>query len=250
MLLGWQDRPYSEHPIRPVHRIDRLTSGINLFGKDKLSTRFLSKLFQPNKGPLSDNESNTQPTRKLEKWYLIAVEGLLPVGKTGTINLPINDRPVDEFNYRVEVDSPLGGKSALTEYAVLAASNELSFILVKPRTGRRYQIRAHFAHIGYPILNDPQYNPNCADRNALMHLHAYKLFIPGLRDYFKNPSLPKELMAPIPPHFQETLRGMGCRMEDFCPILSNLSPHQIKQRTGARIYSLPLNSPFNTLLNL
>ena len=60
-----------------------------------------------------------------------------------------------------------GGQPAVTEYRVLRRTTHASLVELHPRTGRTHQLRVHLAHIGCPILGDPQYGT--ADSQAYSH---------------------------------------------------------------------------------
>jgi 23S rRNA-/tRNA-specific pseudouridylate synthase len=83
------------------------------------------------------------------------------------------------------------GKTAQTNYRVLASSATHRLLMLMPETGRTHQLRVHLAYIGTPIHGDKVYGTP-ADR---MYLHAYKLEVTipdGDRRVFE---------APVPPEF-------------------------------------------------
>ncbi len=144
----------------PAHRLDKDTSGIIVGGlRDKIRGE-LGKQFQ---------------NGSVDKLYLAIVEGCLEVGSSNLVNHPLlyrRRRNITVVDYKK-------GKKSLTEYVVLDNLNvsdsetELSLLLVKLNTGRTHQIRAHLAHIGYPLLGDPKYNSGKSGNG--LHLHAASL---------------------------------------------------------------------------
>ena len=69
------------------------------------------------------------------------------------INAPIARKPLPSLLREVRPD----GKESITEYRVLQRLDGYTKLALKPVTGRTHQLRVHCAHMGYPILGDPQY---------------------------------------------------------------------------------------------
>lgn len=125
-----------------IHRLDRGTSGVILFAKSAEHSGRLSELFMEH---------------KIEKKYLAIVRGWLP--EEDIINYPLSDPESGKYE-KLE---------ALTAYKCLAKSEinaaiglkyktaRFSLIEACPRSGRRHQIRKHFAHINHPILGDKRH---------------------------------------------------------------------------------------------
>ena len=89
---------------------------------------------------------------RLCKIYEAAVFGG-PVEEEGHIDAPIARRPLPSLLRYVNPD----GKPSRTEFAVLERAGQTSLLRLRPLTGRTHQLRVHCAHMGFPILGDPQY---------------------------------------------------------------------------------------------
>ena len=76
-----------------------------------------------------------------------------PEAERGIIDAPIARRPLPSLLRYVNCS----GKPSRTEFAVLERKNGIAKLALRPITGRTHQLRVHCAHMGYPILGDPQY---------------------------------------------------------------------------------------------
>lgn len=121
-----------------VHRLDREASGLMLIAHTRKAAAALSTLF-------ATQDSNS----KLHKLYEVEVRGVPP--------------PQGEFSL------VLDGKTALTRYRLLEydALRNSSRVEVELVTGRKHQIRRHFAEAGFPVLGDPQYGRENKDARGL-----------------------------------------------------------------------------------
>ncbi len=123
--------------VRPIHRLDRDTSGCVIFAKDALSQTLLEQQLQD---------------RILKRSYLALVNGLVKPA-SGTIDAPIGPHP--RLPNRRTI-SPQG-ETAITYYHTINSFAATSLLELSLDTGRTHQIRIHLAHLGYPILGDKMY---------------------------------------------------------------------------------------------
>lgn len=162
-----------------VHRIDRETSGLVVFARNAAAHRRLCGLFAG---------------RNVEKEYLAVVAGR--VARNGSVA-----RPIRQFGSgRMGVAA--NGKPSLTRYRVLRRLDGATLLEVRPRTGRRHQIRVHLYAIGHPVLGDRLYgNDRPVGGAARLMLHARRLVLAG------SGEPPLVLEAPIPPEFPPLAEG-------------------------------------------
>lgn len=135
-----EDLATDEYPekVRLAHRLDRFTSGVLLMARDKRMSRRMNNIFRE---------------RAVTKKYWALVDGV-PEKDFGVIDSPIE---TEGMFPQISAD----GKSARTDYKVLDAnSSGIAFVSMKPRTGRRHQLRLHAAAVlRTPILGDQDYHP-------------------------------------------------------------------------------------------
>ena len=128
----------AKRPVFLLHRLDREASGIMILAHTKHMAAAFSKLIAE---------------RKISKRYLIRVKGLL----------------ADSLLQQAEIALPLDDKACLTRFSLLAADVERqqSWLAVDLISGRKHQIRRHFAAIGHPVMGDPQYGKDNKDASGL-----------------------------------------------------------------------------------
>lgn len=140
--------------IRPLHRLDRNTSGCILFAKNAAAQTKLEK----------QREAGT-----LKRGYLALACSLLQP-QNSAIDAPIA-RHAEKPNQRIVSAC---GKPAVTHYQTLQATESHSLLELHLATGRTHQIRVHLAHRHAPVLGDAMYGK----RSSLIRrqaLHAAKL---------------------------------------------------------------------------
>jgi len=124
--------------LRTIHRLDRLTSGLLMFGRN----------------PSKAREMETQiRTRQVSKEYIARVEGEFPIG---IIQCKAS---IEVISYKIGVCRVSeAGKDCHTEFQRISYNGVSSVVLCKPYTGRMHQIRVHLQYLGHPVINDPLYN--------------------------------------------------------------------------------------------
>lgn len=171
----------------PAHRLDKDTSGVLLVAKNNEALKFLQKQFKQ---------------REVEKKYLaLSVGELKPKrGKVDTlIGRDAKDRTKQKAFLPFSPDSQRQGlRQAITEYSVMEKFKEYCLVEVRPKTGRRHQIRVHLAYLGHPIAGDKTYGfknqplPEGLKRQFL-HSHSLKINLPDGKTKEFISQLPKDL---------------------------------------------------------
>ena len=140
-----------------VHRLDRETSGLLLFAKQKETQMIL--------------QENWQRIVSEKKYYAL-VEGILEQ-KEGTIHTWLNEDVKSKKVYSSDFDN--GGQESFTDYKVEKEYKKgYSLLSINLRTGRKNQIRVHMQCIGHPIAGDKKYGGSTSPIGRI-GLHAEKL---------------------------------------------------------------------------
>ena len=154
-----------------VHRLDRDTSGVVILAKNSETQTMLKKQFQD---------------RKTHKTYYAVISGR-PKLDEARIDLPMSRDLKRPTTFRVDAN----GKPAETFYRVLKTDGTYSLVELRPTTGRTHQLRVHMKYLGHPIVGDPVYGEEKADR-LYLHAGALEITLPGgIRSTFEVP-MPKE----------------------------------------------------------
>lgn len=140
-LLGYYVKTNQKCAFHPVTRLDRDTFGIVLITKHSHAHALMQE-------------------GSLQKTYHALVRGG-PSEDAGSINAPIARKPLPSLLREVRED----GKESITEFRVLQRFDGYTKLALTPVTGRTHQLRVHCAHMGFPILGDPQYGGGTADFN-------------------------------------------------------------------------------------
>ncbi|MEM6308006.1 MAG: RluA family pseudouridine synthase [Pseudomonadota bacterium] len=139
-----------------VHRLDRDTSGVMVFGLTPHAQRHLGKQFE---------------RRRVKKTYVARVFGIM-ADATGTVDLPLI---VDWPNRPKQMVDHENGKPAITDWKVLKRQDGETRVRLFPQTGRSHQLRVHMLALGHPILGDPFYATGPALDHPRLMLHAEEL---------------------------------------------------------------------------
>lgn len=161
-------------PLHPLHRLDKATSGVLLFGRSPAAARHWGAAFEQG---------------QVAKRYLALVRGW-----------PDEEGCVDHALAR-DPELPSAGQlrlRALTRWRRLACfdwpfavegrhpTSRYALVQAEPETGRRHQIRRHFKHIAHPIVGDTTHGKGAHNRAVAawlgtqrLWLHASSVALPG-----------------------------------------------------------------------
>ncbi|MBV9347192.1 MAG: RluA family pseudouridine synthase [Pseudolabrys sp.] len=197
--------PQKKDAQRPrlVHRLDKDTAGCLLVAKTRFAAAALAQSFRH------------RSTRKIY-WALVAGSPKPKQGRISTF-LAKEEREEDSF-MRIAQHGEKDASHAVTYYALVeTAGQKVSWLSLKPVTGRTHQLRAHMAHIGHPIVGDPKYfnienwEMPGGIQNRL-HLLARRIVVPHPRGGTID------VTAPLPDHMAQSFNLLGFDAGRYDPI--------------------------------
>lgn len=155
--------------IYPVHRLDRATSGVMVFATTPAAARSLALAFREH---------------RVRKHYLAVTRGYTP--PAGPIDHPLRTGPgrdpqpaVTEYRRLATVELPFAvGRYPTSRYSLVA---------VHPVSGRRHQIRRHFAHIAHPLIGDTAYGKGEHNRLFRREFGLHRLLLVATHLTFPHP---------------------------------------------------------------
>lgn len=146
--LGYSD-------LYPVHRLDKITSGLLLIAKNKETAAKFSTLFEE---------------RQVQKFYL-AISDKKPKKKQGLIKGDMEKSRRGGWKFASSLENP-----AITQFFSHSIKPGFRLYLIKPHTGKTHQIRVALKCIKAPIIGDPLYADAWqAVKSDRCYLHAYSI---------------------------------------------------------------------------
>jgi len=182
------------HAFRMVQQLDYATSGVMTVAKSRAAHAAAQVCFN---------------NKTVRKEYLALVSGH-PDWDAQLVNARI---AAVEGDFRMTI-SPSGAESA-THITVLShgyvKGEAVAAVLLRPRSGRRHQLRVHLAHVGFPILGDATYGTRAVQDR--MYLHAWRLALP----------VDPPVFVEAPEHFSEVL-PFTCPPDDLLRESAPMAP--------------------------
>jgi len=123
--------------LYPVHRLDKMTSGLILVAKNSATARAFQQQFEQH---------------QIQKYYLAIAEGK-PKKKQGVIKGDMEKSRRGMWKLLRTMDNP-----AVSQFFSYSIAPKQRLYLIKPHSGKTHQIRVALNSIGVPILGDALYN--------------------------------------------------------------------------------------------
>lgn len=143
---------HGSESLFPIHRLDRMTSGLMVFAKTTEANEALSRLLE---------------SKQCEKYYL-AIASAKPRKKQGAVKGDMVKSRRGSFKLLRESSQPAVTRFFARSFS--ADGTRLWAFLLKPETGKTHQLRVALKSLGSPILGDKRYSGDPSSRG---HLHAY-----------------------------------------------------------------------------
>ena len=205
-MVGLPCKGPDDPRLRVVHRIDKDTSGVVLFAKNRAAQQHVSHQFQNN---------------RVSKEYLALVAGE-PLEDRGEIDAALAVHPTQPKKMTISKQ----GRPAKTLWQIEQRYRGLTLLRVFPKTGKTHQIRVHLRSIGTPLAIDPLYNPKSPGEEAGIMLSQFKRGYRG-KDEEERPLISRltlhaeklrfvnidgrdvEIVAAAPKDLRATLNSLG-----------------------------------------
>ncbi len=182
-----------EKRVYPLHRLDRKTSGVIVFAKEKAFIPKFQELF------FND---------EIQKTYLGIVRGFSPYN--GKIDTPVKNPDTQKY------------KEALTLFETLNSytldipvhpyeQSRYSLIKLIPKTGRMHQLRIHLNKISHPLVGDYKYGDRFHNRNFENNFDCHNLFLHAYQLSFTHPFSNEkiEITAPLNSNWKKMFSVFG-----------------------------------------
>lgn len=171
--------------VYPLHRLDRPTSGVLLFGLSPEIAQKMGAAFE---------------AHRIQKTYHAIVRGY--IAEAGIINHPI--KPTADFKSDKQRVTKKEAQEAVTEFKRLGRlevpyevdrfpSSRYSLVELAPKTGRKHQLRKHLKHLSHPIIGDPKYGKSIHNRFFQNHFDCHRLLLAATALRFIHPISEEEI---------------------------------------------------------
>lgn len=168
--------------LYPVHRLDKITSGLLVMAKTAATNHALTEQFR---------------LRQVEKYY-VAISHKKPKKKEGLIKGDMTPARRGAWKLLLSQQNP-----AITQFFNKGMGDGKRLFMVKPHSGKTHQIRVALKSLGAPILGDELYGDSASEERA--YLHAYSIAFTLAGQEYRYTELPREGTEFLSPEFHAAI---------------------------------------------
>lgn len=189
--------------VYPLHRLDKPTSGVLLFALSPEIAKRMGQQFE---------------SGSVKKNYLAIMRGYAP--ESGVIDRALKEELDKMTDRKARLDKP--AQAAVTEFTRLATveipvaidrypQSRYSLVEVRPKTGRKHQIRRHMKYIAHPIIGDAKHGKGNHNRYFATHFGADRLLLACIEMEVMHPvsGQPLSLRASVDKRFSDLIKRFG-----------------------------------------
>jgi len=163
--------------LYPVHRLDKMTSGLIIFAKNKTTAKLFQQLFEQH---------------KIQKFYL-ALSDKKPSKKQGLIKGDMVKSRRSMWKLLRSQNNP-----AISQFFSYGVGDGKRLFIIKPHSGKTHQIRVALSSIGSPIIGDSNYYPASRSDRGYLHAFALQFTLTGIHySYINNPEFGNEFLTSL-----------------------------------------------------
>ena len=176
--------------VYPIHRLDKPTSGVLLFALDSYTAKLMSEQFK---------------AHTIQKTYIAVVRGYIE--EEGVIDYPLSIK-LDKIADKDVNDTPKEAQNAVTAFRRLKTieldiavgrygKTRYSMVELKPKTGRKHQLRRHMKHLSHHMLGDTKYGRGEHNKMIRKEFNCHRLLLHALRLELTHPYTDESLSISV-----------------------------------------------------
>ena len=173
--------------VYPIHRLDKPTSGVLLFALDSHTAKLMSEQFK---------------THSIQKSYIAVVRGY--IAEEGLIDYALSVK-LDKIADRDVNAAPKEAQEAITAFKRLDKveipfavgrypQTRYSLVELKPKTGRKHQLRRHMKHLSHHILGDTKYGRGEHNKMIRREYNVHRMLLHAISLEIKHPYTEEKLI--------------------------------------------------------
>ena len=193
--------------VYPIHRLDKPTSGVLLFALDSTTAKVMSEQFK---------------VHTIQKTYIAVVRGYAP--ESGEIDHALTEK-LDKIADK-DASKEKEPQEAVTAFKRLDTveldiavgryeKTRYSLVELKPKTGRKHQLRRHMKHISHHMLGDTKYGRGEHNKMIRKEFDCNRLLLHAISLEVKHPYINKSLIikAPLDETFKSIFNSFGWKFD-------------------------------------